>query len=386
MAKGGGQPPQQPSSGGGDHSTNFVWMIAAVVIGVGLIWYFGHAYIVIAIFKLRLFEINFIEFVLSLAEKLLALLGFKVNFGISLEGWRQFIAQNSANVATLPFSEVIDLSTGVGRYLIYPASSIALLMAVNLFVTNVGSKYKTVFNMKQLRDLESLNWPQLNPLMKTNLVKVPLDEGPWAMSIQPLAFVRKHKLVEEITRRNRPALKLIPGRAHHVFSLQLGPYWDGLEKMPKYMQALFAIFAAHGNNDVDSAQKMLRQISLSAKPGNKLNFSGVRALLVKHVRQRSIGRVVGMHAYVYTIMISMLELARTGGVVSSADFLWLKPLDRRLWYVLSNTGRQTAFCEVAGVFAHWLVERRLRRPLKTPMVNEAVIALDTAINEFKLPD
>ena len=49
--------------------------------------------------------------------------------------------------------------------------------------------------------------------------------------------------------------------------------------------------------------------------------------------------------------------------------------------MLSSVGRPTAFAEAAGPFAHWKVEKRLRRPLKTPVVEEAVTALEIAIAE-----
>ena len=81
-------------------------------------------------------------------------------------------------------------------------------------------------------------------------------------------------------------------------------------------------------------------------------------------------------------MASMLELARTDGVLASAEFLWLKPLDRNLWYMLNCVGRQTPFPEISGPFAHWIVEKRLRRPLKVPMVAEAVDALDVALSDI----
>ena len=42
-------------------------------------------------------------------------------------------------------------------------------------------------------------------------------------------------------------------------------------------------------------------------------------------------------------------------------------------------GRPTAFPEVAGVIAHWKVELKLRRPLMTPCVDQAVEALSESI-------
>jgi intracellular multiplication protein IcmP len=55
--------------------------------------------------------------------------------------------------------------------------------------------------------------------------------------------------------------------------------------------------------------------------------------------------------------------------------------------MLNSIGRQTAFTEIAGPFAHWLAERRLERKLSVPMVDEAVNALDTALKDvLYVPD
>ena len=69
-------------------------------------------------------------------------------------------------------------------------------------------------------------------------------------------------------------------------------------------------------------------------------------------------------------------------MLAVAEFIWLKPLDRPLWYMLSSVGRQTVFPEVAGPFCHWLVERRLRRPLVVPMIQCAIDSLNEALAEF----
>ena len=50
--------------------------------------------------------------------------------------------------------------------------------------------------------------------------------------------------------------------------------------------------------------------------------------------------------------------------------------------MLSNVGRRTAFVEVGAPYAHWLVEKRLRRPLKVPMIDEAISALDNALAQI----
>ncbi len=78
-------------------------------------------------------------------------------------------------------------------------------------------------------------------------------------------------------------------------------------------------------------------------------------------------------------MASLLEIARIEGVLTTAEFLWLKPVDLRLWYMLNSVGRQTAVVEIAGLFAHWRAEKRLERPLRTPMVKGAVTVLEKDI-------
>ena len=75
----------------------------------------------------------------------------------------------------------------------------------------------------------------------------------------------------------------------------------------------------------------------------------------------------------------MLEVARVDGVLATAEFLWLKPVDRRFWYMMNSVGRQVSVVEVSGPFAHWLAEKKVGRALKTPMVKEAVVALEEAM-------
>jgi intracellular multiplication protein IcmP len=144
---------------------------------------------------------------------------------------------------------------------------------------------------------------------------------------------------------------------------------------------LFAAFAAKIGGDDKASKAFLQQMSKSALYG-KVNYSGTHQLLRKHVKHKVVGKAVSPHAYVMTAMASLLEASRATGVLASAEFLWLKRVDRNLWYMLSSVGRQTPFPEVGGVFAHWIVEKKLRRPLKVPMVNEAVVALDLAIKDI----
>src|SRR3990167_5406800 len=91
-----------------------------------------------------------------------------------------------------------------------------------------------------------------------------------------------------------------------------------------------------------------------------------------------------LQPYFLTVMASLIEAARDDGVVPCSEFLWLKPTDRRLWYMLNCVGRQTPFSEVGGPFAHWKAEHSLGRPSLVPMIDEAIRALEIAIKQVKL--
>ena len=151
--------------------------------------------------------------------------------------------------------------------------------------------------------------------------------------------------------------------------------------LPPYARALFAVFAARINADTAEAAKLIAQFAASAS-GGKIDMRGVDDLLKKHENSKLVKKITTRHAYVLTVMASMLEGAREDGVQASADFLWLKPVDRKLWYILNAVGRQTPFVEVAGIFAHWIAEKEANKRLFVPVVDEATKALESALKEI----
>ncbi|EKE24676.1 MAG: IcmP [uncultured bacterium] len=157
--------------------------------------------------------------------------------------------------------------------------------------------------------------------------------------------------------------------------------WQGTQYLQPHIKGLFAAFAARLNADSVSAAKLIKQFNLSCRLKN-IDMRHVDEILKKYENTKLVQRITQKHAYVYTVMASMLEGAREDGVQASADFLWLKPVDRRLWYVLNNVGRQTAFVEIAGAFAHWKAEKEAGIKLLTPMVEEATKALEIVLKEI----
>ncbi len=364
MAKGGGGDQS-------DNSTGLLWIIAAILVLCYGLWYVYRVQMTKAYFALKLYEIKIIGY-----------------FTNRLDDVRQVIM--TTDPAMLNFKEVVQVGNLVGEYVRIPVVMIILFLALLIYFTNSTRLFKRAYNMRELAEAEKKNWPQICPPLGLDLDKQDIDKGPWAMALTPMQFCKRYKLLNEhkpepkegMGRRewNRIEVTLKRGQATKMFSIQLGPLWQGIDKLPLHARALFGIFAAKYHSDVTAVTAMINQLSASSK--TKLDFTGVDELCKKYSDTKIVKRVMESHAYVLTVMASMLIIAREDGVMAAADFLWLKPVDRKLWYMLNTVGRQTPFVEVAGPFAHWNAEKLMGRRLLVPMVEEATNALEGALKEI----
>jgi intracellular multiplication protein IcmP len=360
----------QQQGGGSDGSAGILWAIAAIFATLAGVWYGFKNYIIYYFFRLKIIEISLFS-----------------HFTHNLDDVRYTILQ--MNPGTTSLADMMTIGSAVGYYLRIPCIVIIMALAVTVFFTNTVRVFKRIYDMRILRTLEQVNWPQISPVAGLDLIKEDIDKGPWAMSMTPIQFCKRHRLLEEFKRApsegvarkdwSKIEVSLKRGQANKTFIMQLGPLWGGTNRLPPHVKALFAIFAGRFNSD-PAAVNMLKQLSASAP--TKLDFSGVDQLLKKHEGTKLVQQAMASHAYVLTVMATMLTLARMDGVQASADFLWLKPLDRRLWYTLNTVGRQTPFTEVAGVFAHWVAEKEMGKKILIPMVEEATNALEQALKEI----
>jgi intracellular multiplication protein IcmP len=365
-----------PPQGGQGQSQNdsgmdLLWIIVALVIGSIIIWYFFHVAIITTVLRIKFWEADFISL-----------------FTARIIPLRNAIAYASPKNVTL--AQLYAVTTAVGNYLRYPFGVILILLALRVYRVSAGTRYCETFSMKSLLKQELNNWPYANVVWGLDLIKQDIKKGPWAMALTAMQFSKKYKLLDVekkhmgatgLSREMGYEAKVNKYRAHKVFVKQLGELWRSPEELTPQRRALFAIFIAKALGDRDVANKLLRQIAISARDP-RLNFTGADALLTKYKNNKIVKEIIARHAFEYGVLAAMLELARSDGVLASAEFLWLKPRDRVLWYVLNSVGRQTVFPEVAGIFAHFYAEKVIGYRLMSPMVEEAVISLDDAIDEL----
>ena len=365
---------QQQSQGqSGDNSMAPIWITVLLFITGYLLWKTGHKYIVMFVFSLNLMQAKMLYF-----------------FTRSAQLADDIYLMQTLNPAGVEWEQLVAIMGHVGNYIRYPIIAILVILAAVLYKSDVTLRYRRAHSMKTLRAQEQVNWPAIMPVVKQDLVNVDINTGPWSMALTPMEFARKHNLLK----RNDALMdNPVPGEeqtagirrgdAKRVFTLQLGPVWDGFERCPLHVQVLAAVFMARMNRDKTAAVNILRELDKSTSEG-KPDYSVGLSVLKKYYKAENVQAVVGKHAYLLTAMASLLRASRDDGVMPSADFLWLKPVDRRLWYMLNCIGRQTPFVEVGGPFAHWVAEKATGRPLLAPMIDEAIKALEVAVKEVKL--
>ncbi len=364
---------QQPQGQSGDNSLGPIWLTLAIFIAGYFLWSAGHTYIVSFVFFLTTLQAKLLQFFIG---------------GTWLA--KDIYLMQTLDPASVSWAQMQQIMQDVGQYIRYPIILMLTGLAAWLYQSDITLKYHRSHNMKTLRAQEQQNWPAIMPIVKQDLVAIDINIGPWAMALTPIEFARKHKLLKKndaLMDDANPGEEMTAGirrgDAKRVFTLQLGPAWNGFEHCPPHASALAAVFMAKMNRDRAAAYKILKALDKSTTEGRP--DYGVATSVIKQYQQaENVQAVLSQHAYLLTVMAALLKASRDDGVMPSSDFLWLKIVDRRLWYMLNCVGRQTPFAEVGGPFAHWVAEDRTGRRLLTPMIDQAITAMEVAIKEIKL--
>jgi intracellular multiplication protein IcmP len=364
---------QQQQQSGSDNSFAPVWIIVLLFFTGYFVWRYGHTQIVHVIFQINIWQAKLVNFFIN--NKALA---------------DQIVLMQTINPSTVDFDQLWSMTRAVGDFMRYPVVLVLVILAIILYTSNITLKFRKAHDMKSLRKQEQYNWPAIMPIIKEDLVSQDVNKGPWAMALSPLEFAKKYQLLrkDDVLLDNQvPGQEMTAGirrgDAKRVFTMQLGPYWDGFERCSPPTFALAAVFIARMNRDREAANTILQTLDKTFVLG-KPDYSVAKSVMKKYYNTEIVQDIVVKHAYVFTVMASLIEAARDDGVVPSAEFLWLKVVDRRLWYMLNCVGRQTPYSEIAGPFAHWRAEKEMGHRSLVPMVDEAIKALEIAIKEIKL--
>jgi intracellular multiplication protein IcmP len=369
----------QSQQNGTDHSLNFFWYLAIVAATFIIIWLMRPQWLVVPIFYMRSVELDIMIFVSGYWNQIAGYVHLPLINTHTMTVVQSLVM--NAVPKTMHFSEFSQINDLMGNWIRWPTMAILTILATMAYFRHSTMLFRQRHDMNSLKALERENWPQIEPVLSLDLIKEDIEKGPWAMAKVPLEYCKEHQIVTVEEKNHKKIWQVDKGPASRLLAMQLGPLWKDLFNLPIHIKALIVIFIAKSERQYPIAKKFLSQIARSASSG-RLDFTGVNEQLMTYQHSKLLAWLRPRHAYVRTMMASLLGIARADGVLATAEFLWLKPIDRKLWYTLNSVGRQTAVIEVSGIFAHWKAEKALGRAMTTPMVKEAVKALDICMKDI----
>lgn len=346
---------QQQSNG----ENNEVMMVIGVALLCIVVWWTFKAKFAGMILGAKLLEAYFISF-----------------FTRDLDDLRLWMGGIDRRLVTL--KDLFTVSQMVGSYVRFVTVPLLAYLGYRLYKQSPTEKFKRKFNQHTLPLAEADLYPWMKISTKINFDEMDPEKGPWAYAKTERMFTREHKLRDEKGGLNKE-------KATRVFIKQIGPLWMGYGRMRPHVKALFALFASRLARDFGASDRLLKQLAESAANG-KLDYTGVDSLAKKYMESKPLIKLIKWHAYERTLLMSMLFDSRGGDTGKDAlppnFFLWLKGVDRPLWYTLADVGRKTPHVESAGVFAHWITERTRRKKLEMPFVENAVKGLEIELGKL----
>lgn len=255
--------------------------------------------------------------------------------------------------------------------------------------------FKTRHNLESFIKAQAKMWPVIEPIVNFNPTKSSARIPGTPMPSRMPTFAEAMSPEEWLSFHRIPITGGIPDkeRVRRALHAQLGPRWAGIKELPPYIQGLIAAFALKGVQKRDESDEFLGKLSVcwSVEKGFKPSPE-LAAEIKKILNDPEIGgkavEVAAKHAYRTTALLGLLRWARfMGGVLAAAQFLWLRGVDRNLWYALNNQGRRSFHSEGAGAMAHYMAEEAAQKALPIPRLETAIISINQylAANQPVIP-
>ena len=272
---------------------------------------------------------------------------------------------------------------------------VAIFSLMGLWCMNYGpgTNNRRKMDLSGLIRAQSGVFPVIAPFIKFNPsaqpprppgAPVPAELPPFAEALGPEEWLAYHSIPI-------PDGKIDRGAAYMAFAKQLGPRWQGWEKLPPYKQILLACFCLKAARKRKDSDLMIGRVARCWSLEKGLQLSGdskllrdARGVLKNRDLSGPMLRKMNQHAFQTTALLRALATAREeGGVLAPATFVWLRGYDRTLWYPLNNLGRQAFHMEALGAMAHYKAEKMTMRPIPRPKVEAAIDSIDSYIHSDK---
>jgi len=284
---------------------------------------------------------------------------------------------------------LLKMTEATSEFFNTPIFIITMTMAGLCFFKKSNHPYTRRMDLEGLVKEQATAFPVTAPITKFNPLKdnfrapgspIPEKLPPFAEALMPEEWVAHNAIPITDGVIDRDTARL-------AFAKQLGQRWRGVGNLPVHSKALFAAFSMKANGKRTEADEFLGELSQCWQPGRGLVLTPhLRKQVNQVIADPKMGRVTekvaAQHSFTTTAMLRVLMVAREqGGVLAPAQFLWLRAVDRSLWYALNNLGRGGVHTEGAGAIAHFRAEKAAGKPIPNPLVDAAVDGLSQYLQD-----
>ena len=167
---------------------------------------------------------------------------------------------------------------------------------------------------------------------------------------------------------------------------------DRMSAEGKTLLALWAAVAfggAGGREEFCKYRDLLNRSAFGTKDGIA-NLSVAQPLYDKYRMHPSINKLFAVHHWEHTALFTLLALAQKKGRFTTAEVLWLRPLNRIMYFALNARGSYTPHTEAASTFAQAGYEAACARLGRLPVLwsdkgqLQHVVYVDKAIDGLQL--
>jgi intracellular multiplication protein IcmP len=247
-------------------------------------------------------------------------------------------------------------------------------------------RYKRKISKDALLRQNALRFFAVRPIVGINFVKLDYFKEPWSVPLSELEFLLHHKM-EPLLELKTEAVIYHPKflELKEILRKQLIYLSPGVkisQKIPAYYKAIAVAcgFRALGDVCPDFLKPKLKARGVK-KPSlyfleryansyyepfaiekspildpKKLDMTDVDQAWEWLSQQSLIKKICYRHAYWETKLCGLLLAGRVYGILMESDFIWLRPMDKRLFLALANLGGLGFYAETMIIGIHFSLE------------------------------
>lgn len=286
--------------------------------------------------------------------------------------------------------QLLRILNYAGSWLRVPSVIGVLAIMLYAYKSSVTLRFTGQLNMEQLLAINRIVWPRTAPTENLTCDGEDKDRGGFTRSLNHYEFAHINKLIVHPKSENElPSLD--EQKTQLAFSAMLGQQWQGSDHLDEWESILYAVFTSFlrnpfkdnpGNIILDDVSRgftkdLKKQVNNPVTTISPSTSKLIKTLINEADSDKKIQSIISKHYYVTTVLSRLLaNVHKYSGKLTTRDFIWLKPVNRNLFYALNNVDRPAPHIEASGVWYHYHEEIAHDAAIEIPQVKLAYKALN----------